>query len=46
MDEQGEIDLMGYKFGNVPTYMVLRVRGSSRLCVWCRSAGLAHRGAR
>lgn len=25
VDEEGEIDIMGYKFGNVPTYMMLRV---------------------
>ena len=25
VDEDGEIDIMGYKFGNVPTYMILRV---------------------
>jgi len=26
VDEDGNIDIMGYKFGNVPTYMILRVR--------------------
>ena len=25
VDEDGEIDIMGYKFGNVPTYMIFRV---------------------
>jgi len=24
VDDEGEIDIMGYKFGNVPTYMILR----------------------
>jgi hypothetical protein len=27
VDDEGEIDIMGYKFGNVPTYMILRVCG-------------------
>jgi hypothetical protein len=32
VDENGEIDMMGYKFGNVPTYLMLRVRGAFPPC--------------